>query len=114
MQRSVVFRGMMTRKVVAIPDANPRQHDDAENREERKPDDLTAVDDDRSGQERSERAAGIAADLEDRLGKPEASAGAQMRDARSLRVKHRGTDPDEGDPDKDEREIRSNRKHDEA
>ena len=114
MQGSAPFRGVMTREVVAIPNADPREHDNADEREQRKPDDLSAIDDDRRGQEWPEGAAGIAADLENRLGKAESPARAQVRDARCFRMKNGGADPDERDRHEDEREIRRDRKQDQA
>src|SRR3954471_22819341 len=100
MQGSMALRGMVMGKAIAIPNADPREHDDAEKREQRKPGNLSAIDDDRGGQERPERAAGVAADLEDGLGEAEAAARTQVGDARSFRVKNGGADPDEGDADK--------------
>src|SRR3954462_15661515 len=106
MERSMALCCVMTGKVVAIPDPNSREHDNADEREQRKPDDLPAIDDDRRGQERAERAAGVAADLEDRLGEAEPTARAQMRHARRFRMKNRRADADECDREKNEREIR--------
>ena len=104
----------MTRKVIAIPDADSREDDDADEREQRKPDDLSAIGHDRRGEQRSEGAAGVAADLENRLGKAEAAAGAEVRDARGFRMENGGAEPDEGDRHEDEREIRRERKQDQA
>ena len=65
MQGSVAHRGVVTRKIVAIPNADPGEHKDADEREQGKPDDLSAINDDRRGEEWSEGAAGISAYLED-------------------------------------------------
>src|SRR3954463_13509487 len=97
MERRVALRCVMTGKVVAIPDPNSREHDNADEREQRKPDDLPAIDDDRRGQERTERAAGVAADLEDGLRETKTAARAQMRDARRFRMKNRRAYADERD-----------------
>src|SRR3954471_10363017 len=97
----------MMGKAVAIPDADARQHDNANESEQRKPDDgfLTAINDNRRGQKRTERAPGVAADLEDRLGKAEAAAGTQVSDARCFRMKYGRADSNKRDREEDQREI---------
>jgi hypothetical protein len=105
MQGSAPFCGVMTRKVIAIPGADSREHYDANERKQRKPDDLSAIGDDRRREEWSEGAAGVAADLKNRLGKAEAPARAEVRDARGFRMKNGGAEPDERDRHEDEREI---------
>src|SRR5215212_5604854 len=112
MQGSPPLRRLVTREVVAIPDANPGDDQDADEREQRKPDDLAAINDDRRGEQRTEGAAGIAADLENRLSEAEAPARAQMRHARRFRVKNGGAEPDKGDREEEKREIGRNRKQD--
>src|SRR5678809_1182504 len=98
---------MMMRNAIAIPNANAREHDDPDKREQRKPDDrfLSAIDNDGRREQGPECAAGISADLEDRLGKTEAPARAQMRDARCFRMENGGADPDECNREENKREI---------
>src|SRR5687767_14735706 len=102
MQRNSPFGSVVTRQVIAIPRADPREHDDADEREQRKPDDLAAIGHDRRGEQRPERAAGVAADLENRLGEAESSAGDEVRDARCFRMEYGGAEPDKGDRHEDE------------
>ena len=56
MEGSAPFRRAMMREAVAIPDADPRENNNADEREQRKPDDrlLAAIDDDRRGEQRPE------------------------------------------------------------
>src|SRR5688572_29049585 len=114
MQGSAPLRGMMMRKVIAIPGADSGEHDDADEREQRKPDDLSAISDDRRGKQRAEGAAGVAADLENRLGKAETSAGAEVRNAGCFGMENGGAEPDERDGHQDQGEIRRERKQDQA
>src|SRR5205809_2080902 len=116
MMGRVAFRGVRLSKARAIPDADPRENNDSEKREQRKPDDgfLAAINDDRRGQEWPQRTAGVAAYLEDGLRETETTAGAQMRYARRFRMENRRADADERDRDEDEREIRSQCEEDQA
>src|ERR1700746_272901 len=108
MQRGVAFCGVMVRKPIAIPATDVRQNDDPNEREQGKPDDgfLSAINDNRGREQRAERAAGIAADLENRLGETEPPAGAQVCNARCFRMENGGAKTDERYRNQNEPKIR--------
>jgi len=64
----------------AVPPADPDKDDDADEGEKGKPHDgvLAAGHDNGSGEKGPERASGVPANLEERLGEPVLSSGAQM------------------------------------
>src|SRR5258708_31773518 len=79
------------------PGADIREQDNPEKSKERKPRETRlSLGEHERGEERTERGAGVAADLEKRLRHAMLSAGSHARDARRFRVKHGGADTHEG------------------
>src|SRR3954453_15832240 len=107
MQSAAMFGRVMMRQAIAIPDPNARKHHDADEREQGKPHDgfLTAGDDSRRRKQRTERAARVSPNLENRLGTAGAPALAQVCDARGFGMKDCRTDPDESDCEEDELKV---------
>ena len=83
-----------------VPAADLPEHDDADQRAEREPGDagLAERHDDEGGEQRPDRLAEIAADLEDRLRQAEAAAGGEPRDARGFRMEDRRAEADQHAP----------------
>ena len=80
-----------------VPCAHLCQHGDGEHRGERKPREtrLSVRNDDPGGEQRTHRAARIAAHLENRLRQAVAAAGSQPRNSRGFRMKDRRARPDQ-------------------
>src|SRR5713101_3500939 len=79
------------------PGADVREQDNSEKCQKRKPRETRlSLGEHERGEERTERGAGVAADLEKRLRHAVLSAGSHARDARRFRVKHGGADAHEG------------------
>src|SRR5260370_2644502 len=79
------------------PGADVREQDNSEKCQKRKPRETRlSLGEHERGEERAERGAGVAADLEKRLRHAVLSAGSHARDARRFRPKHGGADPHEG------------------
>jgi hypothetical protein len=104
------------RQIVAVPDADPAQDDDADQGREREPGDveLAVGDHQQRHQQRADRLPGIAADLEHRLGEAVAPAGGEPRDARPLGVEHRAADADQGCGQQHGGEAAGDRQHQHA
>ncbi|MNP22447.1 hypothetical protein D3C76_1151190 [compost metagenome] len=85
-------------QVVAVPAAQAVLHEDGEDREQAEPGDVTLAvgDDDGRCQQRAEGAAGVAPDLEGRLGQAIASTRGQACDAGRFRVEGRGANAHQG------------------
>ena len=81
-----------------VPVAHAPEHRDRDERHDGEPRQasLPVRQDDEGRQQRAERGARVAADLEQRLREPVLPARCQTRDPRRLRVKHGGADPDQG------------------
>ena len=97
---------MEVSQAVAIPAANAGEQDEADEREQRKVRDvrLGAMGDDEGGEERAEGAAGVAADLEKRLGETVMSARGKTGDSRGFGVEDGRAEADERGGDQHQRE----------
>ena len=86
------------RQVLAVPDAHARQDHDADHRGQREPGGvhLAVRDHHQRHQQRADRLAGIAADLEQGLGEAVAAARGEPRHARGLGMEDRAADADQG------------------
>ncbi|CAM2158991.1 hypothetical protein PT2222_50047 [Paraburkholderia tropica] len=99
-----------------VPAADLREHEHRHQRGHREPRDaaLTMRNDDRGGQQRSERRARVAADLEQRLREAVAAARGHARNPRRLRMEHRRAAANQRGGDQQHAEARRDRHQQQA